>query len=318
MEVTKPTSRAGAWAGVARWFDNESSMVEREGSSAKAIDLPRLLPFLLMHAGCIAVFWVGVSRTAVLIAAVLYAVRMFAITGFYHRYFAHCAFRTSRFTQFIFAVLGATGVQRGALWWASQHRHHHANADQPADVHSAHQHGFFWSHMGWFMARGNFRTRSELIKDFAGFPELVFLDRFDSLVPALYGALMFAIGYGIDALWPQSGTTGAQTLVWGYVLATIAMHHVTFAINSLTHASRIGKRRYLTQDKSRNVWWLALFTFGESWHNNHHHFAASARLGFFWWEVDIGFYVIRTLAACGLAWDLKRAPQRYLFPQTDN
>ena len=303
---------------LASWFDSHAKAPAISEDNDRRIEWTRVLPYVFLHLACGFVFMVGFSWVAFALFIVSYAIRVFGITGGYHRYFAHRAYRAGRITQFVLAVLGASATQRGPLWWAAHHRHHHKFSDEPEDPHSPVAHPFWWSHMGWFMARGNFRTRSELIKDFAGFPELVFLDRFDSLVPALYGALMFAIGYVIDGIWPQSGTTGAQTLVWGYVLATIAMHHVTFAINSLTHASRIGKRRYLTQDKSRNVWWLALFTFGESWHNNHHHFAASARLGFFWWEVDIGFYVIRTLAACGLAWDLKRAPQRYLFPQTDN
>ena len=302
---------------IAKWFDSYAHAPAATEDGDRRIEWSRVLPFVLLHAACGFVLVVGWSWFALALFGVSYAIRTFGITGGYHRYFAHRAFRAGRITQFVLAVLGAAATQRGPLWWAAHHRHHHKFSDAYQDPHSPVVHSFWWSHMGWFLARGNFRTRSELIRDFAAFPELVFIDRYDTLVPILYGALMFAIGHTVGTLWPQSGTSGAQTLVWGYVLATIALHHVTFCINSLTHAVSRGARRYATDDQSRNVWWLAPFTFGESWHNNHHHFAASAKLGFFWWELDIGYYVIRTLAALGLAWDLKRAPPRYLFPQTE-
>ena len=197
--------RAGRWSSVLRWFDNESPVVDAAGAPARGIDWTRLLPFVGLHLACFAVLWVGVSATAVVIAVSLYVLRMFAITGFYHRYFSHCAFHTSRAAQFIFAVVGATGVQRGALWWASQHRHHHAHSDQPADAHSAHQHGFFWSHMGWFMARANFATRRELIEPLLRYPELRFLDRYDALVPLALGVALYGVGEALARFAPRLG-----------------------------------------------------------------------------------------------------------------
>ena len=295
------------WVGIQSWFDNERAVTDVTGlKGARRIDWPRLLPFVAMHLGCLGVIWVGVSLTAVMVAVALYALRMFAITGFYHRYFSHCAFHTSRAAQFVFAVLGAAGVQRGPLWWAGQHRHHHTHSDQAGDAHSALQHGFFWSHMGWFMARENFATRRELIENLWRFPELRFLDRYDGLVPLLLGLALYGAGEVLALSAPGLQTGGLQLVVWGFCISTVALYHATFTINSLAH--RYGSRRYATRDDSRNNLWLALLTFGEGWHNNHHHFPGAARQGFYWWEIDLTYYGLRVLAALGIIWDLKEVP----------
>ncbi|MEQ1772425.1 MAG: acyl-CoA desaturase [Burkholderiales bacterium] len=305
---TTPTTarKPGRWASMLSWFDNERAVLAGGDTHTKGIDWPRLLPFVALHLGCLGVLWVGVSMTAVAAAVMLYAVRMFAITGFYHRYFSHCAFRTTRTAQFIFALLGATGVQRGALWWASQHRHHHTHSDQPEDAHSAHQHGFFWSHMGWFMARENFATRRELVDSLSQYPELRFLDRYDGLVPIAYGLSLYGVGEVLAVWAPALHTNGWQLVVWGFCLSTVVLYHATFTINSLAH--RYGSRRYATSDDSRNNVWLALLTFGEGWHNNHHHFPGAARQGFYWWEIDLTYYGLRALAALGIIWDLREVP----------
>jgi stearoyl-CoA desaturase (delta-9 desaturase) len=235
---------------------------------------------------------------------------MLAITGFYHRYFSHRAFRTGRVMQFLLAVIGASAAQRGPLWWASQHRHHHAHADASQDAHSPHHHGFLWSHLGWFLSRPNFATRSNLISDLVKYPELRFLDRFDLVVPLALACLLYLLGEWLARDFSHLGTDGPQLLVWGFVISTIALYHATFTVNSLAH--NYGKRRYATRDSSRNNTWLALLTFGEGWHNNHHHFPGSARQGFFWWEIDLTFYVLRLLAMTGLIWDLRAVPQHAL------
>jgi stearoyl-CoA desaturase (delta-9 desaturase) len=291
---------------IAAWFDN--SAVEADGSGERRIEWLRLLPFIGMHLACFGVIWVGVSFVAVMVAIALYAIRMIAITGFYHRYFSHRTFRTSRAVQFIFAVLGSMSVQRGPLWWAAHHRHHHAHSDDPSDSHSPHQHGFLWSHMGWFMNRRNFATRWELIGDLAKYPELKVIDRFDILMPVALACLLFFGGGALAEAYPSLSTSGPQLLIWGFFISTVALYHGTFTVNSLAHV--FGKRRYATRDHSRNNWFLALITFGEGWHNNHHHFPGSARQGFYWWEVDLTYYVLRTMAALGLIWDLKTVPAR--------
>ena len=286
------------------WFDGRAQAVD--AGEPRRIDWLRQLPFIAIHAGCLALPWVGVSAVAVATAVALYALRMFAITGFYHRYFSHQAFQAGRGVQFVFAVLGASAAQRGPLWWASHHRHHHVHADEPEDSHSALRHGFAWSHMGWFMAPENFAPREELVRSLARFPELRFIDRWDALVPLLLLALLWIGGEVAERFAPGLGTTGAQIVVWGACVSTVALYHATFSINSLAH--RFGSRRYATRDASRNNPWLALLTFGEGWHNNHHHYPASARQGFFWWEVDLTWYGLRLLAALGLIHGLKAVP----------
>ncbi|MBN8716368.1 MAG: acyl-CoA desaturase [Xanthomonadales bacterium] len=285
-----------------QWFD---SGAVAQGADPDRIDWLRVLPFILLHLGCLGVIWVGVSPVAVAVAALLYVVRMFAITGFYHRYFSHRAFRTSRAVQFVFALMGASCVQRGPLWWAAHHRHHHRHADTAQDPHSP-RHGFWRSHMGWFLTRGAFATDLSRVPDLARYPELRWLDRFDVAVPLALAGGLFGLGALLQFLWPDLGTSGPQLLVWGFFISTVVLFHATVTINSLAH--RFGSRRFPTRDDSRNNLWLALLTFGEGWHNNHHFYASSARQGFRWWEIDLTWYGLRLLAALGLVRDLKPVP----------
>ena len=267
----------------------------------------RIVPFIVLHLACFAVIWVGVSAFAVGVAAASYLVRAFAVSAFYHRAFSHRAFKTGRATQFAFAVLGAAATQRGPLWWAAQHRLHHQHADTDADPHSSPR-GFWWSHLGWFLTRARFRTPLHRVKDLARFPELRWLNRFDLVVPVGYAAAMYALGAALEPL--HSTTNGWQMLVWGYVIPTVALMHATFFVNSLSH--RIGHRRFPTADRSRNNAALALATMGEGWHNNHHRHAASARLGFYWWQLDLGYLGLRLLEKIGLVQELKTPPDAVL------
>ena len=287
-----------------RWFDT-SANVETSDAEPNAIDWLRVFPFIAMHLACFAVLWVGFSWFALWIALALYAVRMFAITGFYHRYFSHKAFRTSRPIQFLFAMIGAASVQRGPLWWAAHHRHHHRHADTDADMHSP-RHGFFRSHMGWFLTKRGFATHFSNIPDLVKFPELRYLDRFDIVVPIVLAVGLFSLGTWLETAAPQLHTNGWQLLVWGFFVSTIVLFHATVTINSLAH--RWGTRRYKTNDDSRNNAFLALITFGEGWHNNHHHFPGSASQGFKWWELDMTYLALKTMSFFGLVWDLKVVP----------
>ena len=289
-----------------RWVDAGAGGDESRGDP-RGIDWPRVVPFVLLHLGCLAVIWTGWSPFAVGTAVALYAIRMFAITAFYHRYFSHRAFRTSRFWQFVFAVIGAAAVQRGPLWWAAHHRHHHAHSDRPEDSHSALQDGFLWSHMGWFLARQNFPTRSHLVRDLARYPELRWLDRYDIAVPTALFLALWGLGAWLEAAHPALGTGPGQLLVWGFCISTVVLFHSTFVINSLAH--RWGSRRYDTGDESRNNPLLALITFGEGWHNNHHRYPGAARQGFYWWELDLSWYGLRLLAALGIVSGLRPVPR---------
>ncbi len=293
-----------------KWFDNNAVKIEGgveiEYANWQQIDWPRVIPFVLIHLSCFAVFWVGFSWFALCFAIALYAVRMFAVTGFYHRYFSHKAFHTSRFFQFILAVFGASAVQRGPLWWASHHRHHHVSSDEIDDAHSPVQHGFLWSHLGWFLSNKNFATQTERVKELAKFVELRLLDRFDVIVPILLALSIYLLGVWLDDYYPNLNTNGMQLLVWGFAISTVFLYHATFTVNSLAHIW--GKRRYATTDHSRNNLLIALITLGEGWHNNHHHYPGSARQGFYWWEVDLTYYGLKILAAFGLIWDLRTVP----------
>jgi stearoyl-CoA desaturase (Delta-9 desaturase) len=291
-----------------RWFDTQAANASARPEPVRegGIDWIRALPFAAMHLACLSVPWVGVSWTAVIVALALYSIRMFAITGFYHRYFSHRTFRTSRVVQFAFALIGASSVQRGALWWAAHHRNHHRNADTVADPHSPGLRGFWWSHMGWFLTREGFGTDWSRIPDLARYPELRWLDRYDIAVPVALATALFALGEVLERVAPTLGTSGPQLLVWGFFISTVVLFHATVTINSLAH--RFGKRRFATRDDSRNNLVLALLTFGEGWHNNHHFFPGSARQGFYWWEVDLTWYGLRVMAALGLVSGLKPVP----------
>lgn len=286
-----------------RWLDNKSTPAH---VGPNKIDWFRIFPFIAIHLACFAVFWVGFSGFALSFAIGFYGLRIFAIGGFYHRYFSHKTFQTNRFWQFIFAILGMMAIQRGPLWWAAHHREHHLVSDQPEDAHSPIQHGFWWSHMGWFLSKKYFHYNEQRIKDFSKFPELRFLDRFDAIVPICMALGIYLLGEFLHAAYPSLGTNGLQLFIWGFCISSIFVFHVTFTINSLLHV--VGKRSYPTDDTSRNNFILALLTFGEGWHNNHHFYPACARQGFKWWQVDLTYYLLRMLQSIRVIKNLREPP----------
>ncbi|MCW8880503.1 MAG: fatty acid desaturase [Kangiellaceae bacterium] len=289
---------------IAAWFDSTAVRTEKSDH----ISWTRVVPFIMMHLAVVGVFWVGFSWFAFWVCIFLYFVRMFAITGFYHRYFSHKNFKTSRFLQFVFAFVGATSAQRGPLWWASHHRFHHAKSDTSEDPHSPRQKGFMWSHALWFLSDKNFATNERRIKDFTKFPELKWLDRFDVVAPAILAVVLFGVGEYLTAYYPGLETSGWQLVIWGFFISTILLYHATYTINSLAH--RFGSRRFETKDDSRNNLMLALLTMGEGWHNNHHYYSGTARQGFVWYEIDLTFYILKLMSYCGLVWDLKPIPDK--------
>jgi stearoyl-CoA desaturase (delta-9 desaturase) len=306
MSVT--TLRSNFLLGITRWIDSYAGDNAELFHGPQRMDLVRSFPFMVLHLSVLAVFWVGWSWTAVGVATAFYLVRMFFITGFYHRYFSHRSFSTSRAGQFILALLGATCVQRGPLWWAAHHRLHHQRSDEEDDVHSPIQHGFLWSHIGWITSKANFPTRLDVVPDLAKYRELTFLDRFDTVVPIALIAGMGFLGGWLRTNFPELGTSGPQMIVWGFCISTLALFHASCTINSLAH--KMGKRRYATGDESRNSFLLALLTFGEGWHNNHHHYPGSAAQAHYWWEVDLTYYLLKMMSWAGIIWDLHPVPER--------
>jgi len=252
------------------------------------------IPYWGVHAGAIAgVAILGFSWWGVALALALYVPRMFFITGAYHRYFSHRSYKTSRWFQLVLALGATFTAQKGPLWWAAHHRVHHKLSDQPGDLHSVVQSGFWWAHHGWILSHDLEDTDLSRIKDFAKYPELRWLNRYWVLPVIAVATATFLIG-------------GTFALVWGFAVSQVLTWHGTFTINSLSHLW--GGRRYATEDDSRNNAVLAVITMGEGWHNNHHHYQVSARQGFFWWEIDCTYYVLRALAAVGLIWDLHGVP----------
>jgi stearoyl-CoA desaturase (delta-9 desaturase) len=258
------------------------------------------IPFWGVHIlAIVGIAILGFSWRGLALCAALYLPRMFFVTGAYHRYFSHRSYKTSRWFQFVLALGAAMTAQKGPLWWAAHHRLHHKLSDQPGDLHSVIQSGFWWSHMGWILSRDLESTDHSRIKDFAKYPELRWLDRYWMIPPVAVGVVTFLIG-------------GFFALVWGFAVAQVLCWHGTFTINSLSHIW--GGRRYATTDDSRNNFVLATITLGEGWHNNHHHYQVSARNGFMWWEVDVTYYVLRALAAVRLVRDLHGVPAHILEP----
>jgi stearoyl-CoA desaturase (delta-9 desaturase) len=258
---------------------------------------PSAIPFLLVHIGCFAAIWTGVTWQALSLCIALYWLRIFAIGAGYHRYFSHRAYSTSRVFQFVLAFLSQTTAQKSVLWWASKHRHHHLHSDTEHDVHSPRHKGFVYSHMGWIFARKHDAPDLAKVQDLARYPELVWLHKHELLPAIVLGTLCFALA-------------GWSGFVVGFLWSTVLVYHATFCINSLAHVR--GRKRYVTGDDSRNNWLLAVFTMGEGWHNNHHAYQASARQGFKWWEIDPTYYLLKALSWTGLIWDLKTPPEQVL------
>ena len=234
----------------------------------------------------------GVTRRAIILGVVLYLVRMFFITGGYHCYFAHRTYRLSRATQFLFAFGGLTAAQKGPLWWAGIHRMHHRHPDTPEDAHTP-LYGFWWSHMGWLVSDRHDATDERIMADFAKYPELRWLNAHDWV-----GPVPLAI-----ACWLFAGWSG---LVIGFFASTLLLWHATFTVNSVAHLW--GRRRYATNDTSRNNALVAALTLGGGWHNNHHNYPGSARHGYRWWEIDITYQVLRLLARLHIVSNLRQPP----------
>ena len=254
------------------------------------------IPFLALHLMPLLAIFTGVSRTDLILCAALYLGRMFFITAGYHRYFAHRSYKMARVPQFLMALGGSTAAQKGPLWWAAHHRDHHRYADTDRDIHSPSK-GFWWSHVGWFLSNRFKATNVDGIRDFARYPELRWLDRHDWVGP-------WALGIATFLAFGWSG------LVVGFFTSTIFLWHGTFLVNSVAHV--FGRRRYETDDTSRNSLLIALVTAGEGWHNNHHRYQSAARQGFRWWQIDTSYYMLWLLSRVGIVHDLRPVPRRVI------
>jgi stearoyl-CoA desaturase (delta-9 desaturase) len=276
------------------------TLPKRRSLFRAVVDNVNKVPFVAIHLAVILVFFVPFSWAAVGLCAATYALRVFALTAGYHRYFSHRAYKTSRVFQFILAALGCSALQRGPLWWAANHRSHHKYSDQEEDPHSPVRHGVWWSHIGWVLSpqEENINPNEE-VPDFSKYPELRFLERFHWVPAVSLAGLCYAL-------------LGWSGVVWGFILSTVLVYHATFMVNSVCHV--FGSRRFATTDASRNNWFVALLVFGEGWHNNHHHYMSSANQGIKWWEVDVSYYVLKILSVPRIVWDLRGVPANKMIP----
>jgi stearoyl-CoA desaturase (delta-9 desaturase) len=253
------------------------------------------------------ILWWGLIQTGVLLApftfswsalavcAALYLAAGFGVTMGYHRLLTHRSFQTPRLVEYALATLGCLASQGGPLQWVAVHRIHHQHSDAEGDPHSPRD-GLWWAHLLWWMphvpALGDPARYRRYVADLAGDPVHRFLQRCHVLLPLALAGLLFGVGQ----VW---GGVGLSWLVWGMFVRTALLYHATWLVNSATHVW--GYRTYATRDRSTNLWWVALVTLGEGWHNNHHAFPRSARHGLRWWEFDPTYCLIRLLSLVGLA-----------------
>ena len=277
-------------------------------ANAGELDYLAISQFVALHAGCLLVFWVGVSWVAIVSCVAFYCLRIFAVSAGYHRYFSHRSYKTNRIFQFILAFIGCTSNQKGPLWWAAHHRYHHSHADRETDIHSPSQHGFWWAHCLWIFSMRYRKADQRLVSTFTDYRELRLLDRFYLVPPITAAVLFFVLGVILSRSRPELHTSGLQLLTWGFFVSTVLVHHAIYSTNSIGHF--LGSRRFDSTDSSRNNLIVALLTFGDGWHNNHHYYQRSARHGFYWWEIDLTHYMLKGLSYLGIVWDLHAPPDR--------
>ena len=273
-------------------LDSEEVTPSKSGRRDDQVNLVTSTAFFVVHLLPLLAFFTGITATAVALFFVTFFGRMWAVTAGYHRYFSHRSFRMNRFWGAALAFAGTTAAQKGPLWWAAHHRNHHRYSDQEQDIHSPKK-GFWWSHVVWILCDKYNKSDQNLIRDFSKYPEMRFIDKHDWIGPWALGVTCFLIG-------------GWSGLVVGFFASTVLLWHTTFTINSLAHVW--GKRVYETEDTSRNNGFLALFTGGEGWHNNHHRYPFAARQGFRWWQIDTTYYGLKLLSWVGIVKDIRPVP----------
>jgi stearoyl-CoA desaturase (Delta-9 desaturase) len=254
--------------------------------------------FWLVQASALLAFVVPFRWSYVGVWALSHFLRAIGLTLAFHRYFAHRSFQMNRGARFVWALIGTAAMQKGPLWWAGHHVNHHRFADREGDPHSPVISGFYYAHIGWFLndaRHDRLEPTNPVVRDFSKAPEIAWLERFFFVPPLLLAVGLFLAG-------------GLPLLIWGFCLPTTTLAHATFAINTVNHL--FGSRRFDTRDESRNNAVTAVFAVGEGWHNNHHRYQRAARNGFYWWEFDPTWYVIRAMAAVGLVWNVQGVPDR--------
>ena len=274
----------------------------KRGITLRELDWPVVAGIAAMHVGCLLALLPAFFSWSGLIVAglLLWITGGLGITLCYHRLLTHRSFKTPGWFEYILTLFGCLAWQGGPIQWVGVHRIHHRRSDEPQDPHTP-KHGFAWAHMFWCMHKQpQGQCATDAAKDLKRDPVMRLINRFFwvpqvLLVPMVY----FAGEYFAEA--------GLSWLVWGVCARTVVLYHGTWFVNSATHTW--GYRNFETPDQSTNLWWVALLSFGEGWHNNHHAQQRSAAHGMRWFEFDLTYWQIRLLALVGLARNVVR-PRR--------
>jgi stearoyl-CoA desaturase (delta-9 desaturase) len=261
----------------------------------KGLNLTTTIAMIGFHVGAVLAFFV-VNPGAILAALILYAIAgMLGIGMGYHRLLTHRGYETYKPVEYLLTWCGTLALEGGPIFWVATHRVHHQHSDREGDPHTPRE-GTWWAHVGWILSgEGLHHDASVLaryVPDLRRDPVHVWLSRWHWTSNVLVGLLLLLVG-------------GVPFVLWGIFLRVTLGLHATWLVNSATH--KWGSRRFATRDDSTNNWWVALLTFGEGWHNNHHAHPTSARHGLAWYEIDPNWIGIRSLETCGLAWGVKRA-----------
>ena len=276
------------------------SFLPRDGGKLP-IDWPPAIFIAAMHILAIGALFTFSWKALILCVVLHWITGGVGITLAYHRLLTHRSFRVPKFLEYFLSIIACLACQGGPITWVAAHRLHHAYSDKPGDPHSPRQGGFLWAHMEWCM-RGikschTFEEKAKLAPDLTKDPVYRFLDNTHIIWTVLLAAGLYMWG-------------GISFVLWGVCLRLVLVYHATWFVNSAAHIW--GYKTYDSSDDSTNLWWVALMTYGEGWHNNHHAFQTSARHGLKWWEFDTTYLMIQCLKFLGLAQDIK-LPSQYLL-----
>jgi fatty-acid desaturase len=255
----------------------------------EGLNWPTTIVLAILHVGAIAALFMFSWKTLAVAVFLYWMTTGLGISMGYHRLHTHRSYKVPVFLEYFFAVCGALTLEGGPIFWVATHRIHHQKSDQEGDPHSPRD-GAWWAHVGWLLfgesKHNNTRLMSKYAPDLAKDRFYVWLNNYHWVPMLVLTAVLFAAG-------------GLQLVLWGICLRVVVGLHATWLVNSATHLW--GSRRFVTRDDSRNNWWVALMTFGEGWHNNHHAHPTSARHGLAWYELDISWIQIKVLKFLGVA-----------------
>lgn len=289
-------------------------VTQRGWNSWKHLDPSRAIPIGLMHLACLAAPFLFTWEGVVVALVLWWLCGGIGICLCYHRLLTHRSFKCPKWFEYLITLIATTNWQGGPIEWVGTHRIHHRHSDHDEDPHSP-KHGFNWAHALWCVTKheGQYDPASAA-KDLARDPGMALIDRYHYVAQFVLAAILFVIG-GLQ--WGQgwSWMNGLTWVVWGICVRMVFTYHATWFVNSAAHTW--GYRSHQTKDDSRNLWWVALLSFGEGWHNNHHACDRAAAHGRRWWELDLTYLTIRALAVVGLAWAIVPATESKRAPRVD-